>query len=503
MKSEHTLVLQSEDCEDVAYVGVTSAYANSARYYIAAPGAEDGSPALIPLATGAPEAKTRSVGWRLFEIFGDENGNARVSVDGAKLSAFKMKGRPKRVLLRSGGAPGTTGAGGVDGAVNEQPALWDAVYAKVGREVIEGMKAQPFEQGAVKTRVTRYGAEWSKVKLPATAAAATSASTTTTTTSTAAIVATEEVSPGPRYAHAMAAAEERDAAYLFGGELAGVGAGGGLWRLDAAAARANAVGGYYPNAEAKAFGSEAYYKQTTTTTSSSNSSSPSPTPSPSSSSSAVKKAHWQHVRVVGVGPDGAPSPRRDATLVYVPSTTPGASGPRVILHGGRATSGTEPLKDAWSFDIHAETWTRLQDCPVPLYGHSTVIYGTRLWIFGGYDGAANSINKLWSYDLVSGRWAEEVYGGPTPAGRMWHTATMHGARMHVVGGMSSDYKEYLTWHELNLRLSTPGGAAGKWKRNLGRDTQTSSGRRAAAASQGHAVDSGTGTSTYYTHFSVL
>jgi hypothetical protein len=56
--------------------------------------------------------------------------------------------------------------------------------------------------------------------------------------------ATEEAeAPGPRYAHAMAAAEAEGAVYLFGGELAGTGAGGGLWRLDAAAAEANAVSG--------------------------------------------------------------------------------------------------------------------------------------------------------------------------------------------------------------------------------------------------------------------
>jgi hypothetical protein len=41
----------------------------------------------------------------------------------------------------------------------------------------------------------------------------------------------------------MAAAEAEGAVYLFGGELAGTGAGGGLWRLDAAAAEANAVSG--------------------------------------------------------------------------------------------------------------------------------------------------------------------------------------------------------------------------------------------------------------------
>jgi hypothetical protein len=208
--------------------------------------------------------------------------------------------------------------------------------------------------------------------------------------------------------------------------------------------------------------------------------------------------------VVGVGPGGVPSPRRDATLVYIPGSVEGAGGPRVILHGGRASTGHTALDDVWSFDILAEVWSRLQDCPAGLYGHSSVLYGSRGWVFGGYDGAANSTTaNLMSYDLVSGRWAREVYDGPAPVGRMWHTATMHGARMHVVGGMNSGYNEYLTWFELNFAKATPGGAAGTWKRNLGRDTQVGSGRflhAAAVVKDTLWIFGGSGTSTYYNDF---
>ena len=75
--SEHALVLQSDACEDVATVGVTSAYANSARYYLGAPGDANGNPALIPVATDAPDPKLRTAGWKLFEVFGDGEGNVQ------------------------------------------------------------------------------------------------------------------------------------------------------------------------------------------------------------------------------------------------------------------------------------------------------------------------------------------------------------------------------------------------------------------------------------------
>ena len=49
--TEHTLVVQGGDCADLAYVGVTSELANSGQFYVGAPSAENGNPALIPVAT--------------------------------------------------------------------------------------------------------------------------------------------------------------------------------------------------------------------------------------------------------------------------------------------------------------------------------------------------------------------------------------------------------------------------------------------------------------------
>ena len=479
--SEHALVVQSETCEDLAAVSVTSAFTNSDRHYVGVPGTPSGAPALVPKATGAPEPKDRAAGWHLFEVFGDEEGNVEVAVDGARLGAFPLKGRPKRVILRAGGAAG---------AANQQPAVWDSVYASRGYRIVEDITAQPFEQGAVNTRLTRFGAEWSKVSdTPAAASEATSD------------VPTEEVSPGPRYAHAMAAAEELDSVYLFGGELAGSAAGGGLWRLHHARAKANAVGGFYKTAEAKAFGTAGYYAPAGLNNASTSDAS---TPGGASTSAPTAAPHWEHVRVVGVGPDGVPASRRDATLTFVPASAPGASGPRVILHGGRAAPGSPPSREAWSFDVNAEVWSRLEDCPAALYGHTTVMHGTRLWVFGGYDGAEKRTTaNLWSYDLVSGRWARETYDGPVPAGRMWHTAAMHGARMHVVGGLNSNYEEYLTWYDLDFNKKVVGGAAGTWKRNYGRDTQVASGRylhAAAVVKDTLFLMGGSGTSTYYDDF---
>jgi len=332
-------------------------------------------------------------------VFGAGDGSVQVAVDGARLGRFPLTGAPRRVVLRTG-TNQPTGANG-------QPALWDSVYVSRGFRIVEGVSATKLEQGALNTRLTRFGAEWSRVALRHTAAAAATGGQLAAASAYAAgnestlepdVVAQAEVSPGPRYAHAMAAAEEEGAAYLFGGELAGAGAGGGLWRLNTAHAEANAVGGYFATPEAKAFGTREYYAgggssgggdgASASVNSSTSSDAPSLLPRP------VQSPHWEHVRVVGVGEDGVPSPRRDATLVFLPPSGGGGGGeggfgfgPRVMLHGGRISSGQPPLSDVWSFDLRAEVWTRLQDCPAALYGHTAVLHRSRVWVFGGHDGS--------------------------------------------------------------------------------------------------------------------
>ena len=103
-------------------------------------------------------------------------------------------------------------AGGAVGGVNEQPAVWDSVYFSKDHRIVENIAATPFEQGATKTQLSRFGAEWSRVELRGQGQGQEASADGST-------VATEEVSPGPRYAHAMAAAEEEGAAYLFGGAV--------------------------------------------------------------------------------------------------------------------------------------------------------------------------------------------------------------------------------------------------------------------------------------------
>ncbi|KAF4714468.1 hypothetical protein FOZ63_021580 [Perkinsus olseni] len=44
-----------------------------------------------------------------------------------------------------------------------------------------------------------------------------------------------------------------------------------------------------------------------------------------------------------------------------------------------------------------------QECPSPRFGHSAVVHGSCMYVFGGWDGH-DTLNELWEFNFPSGRW---------------------------------------------------------------------------------------------------
>ena len=100
----------------------------------------------------------------------------------------------------------STLSGGLAGGANQQPALWDSIYLADGYSVRTDVAALPFEGGSVNTRLTRYGAEWSRVHYAPPPSGSTAYSTGTEQ-EVAAAGTTVAVGPGrycpPRRRHAF------------------------------------------------------------------------------------------------------------------------------------------------------------------------------------------------------------------------------------------------------------------------------------------------------------
>lgn len=75
--------------------------------------------------------------------------------------------------------------------------------------------------------------------------------------------------------------------------------------------------------------------------------------------------------------------------------------------------------------------------------HANAIYQDKLYVFGGQDDDNNKLGDLWTFDLKGKTWNEIVpaEGGFKPIARSGHTAVVWGQRMYIFGGILELTKE--------------------------------------------------------------
>lgn len=81
-----------------------------------------------------------------------------------------------------------------------------------------------------------------------------------------------------------------------------------------------------------------------------------------------------------------------------------------------------------------------QQYPPPLAGHTCVVYGTFLVIFGGMDLSHELIsNDLWVFNTETERWHKvDLPDTGKPPARNGHGAVMHNNKMYIFGGSSPE-----------------------------------------------------------------
>ncbi|NXE72650.1 TEA3 protein, partial [Cochlearius cochlearius] len=150
----------------------------------------------------------------------------------------------------------------------------------------------------------------------------------------------------------------------------------------------------------------------------------------------------------------------------------------VYLYGGRNTTS---LRDFWRYDIEKSEWEMLdcsRDGPEELEEHSMVAYKGTLYIFGGMVDSAFTQAKtpLWIYDIDSARWTEcrnvpAETESSAPTNRKGHSAVVYGSSMCIYGGyfgIRGISQEFWTFHfdtRKWLCVSTPPHGAGPGPRH--------------------------------------
>ncbi|KAI0756782.1 hypothetical protein C8Q80DRAFT_1224263 [Daedaleopsis nitida] len=147
---------------------------------------------------------------------------------------------------------------------------------------------------------------------------------------------------------------------------------------------------------------------------------------------------WTRISVDGLAPSG----RIGHSVVMV--------GPRIYIFGGEADG--ELFNDLWCFDLSTlvskPAWEQLElptksssskpsPKPARRTGHTCVAYRNELIVFGGTDGRYH-YNDTWAFDFSSKTWSELSCTGYIPCQREGHAAALVDDIMYVFGGRGVD-----------------------------------------------------------------
>ena len=118
------------------------------------------------------------------------------------------------------------------------------------------------------------------------------------------------------------------------------------------------------------------------------------------------------------------------------------SSASVLLFGGlTGAAGSPTTNDLWQFDCQSDKWIKLLDnnkslssCPRRRMYAASATLGRKFYIFGGWDpgmpgSGGEFLDDIWSFDLVSKQWSEEMAKLPFPVSR--HAAVTMGNRVII------------------------------------------------------------------------
>lgn len=84
-----------------------------------------------------------------------------------------------------------------------------------------------------------------------------------------------------------------------------------------------------------------------------------------------------------------------------------------------------------------------KNIPVVRNSHSTVGFGTSVFIFGGQDEDTNKLKDLWEFNTTTKQWSNVAYQNQSTVelARSGHAAVSFGSKMFIFGGIFEVTKE--------------------------------------------------------------
>ncbi|XP_076119344.1 host cell factor 2 [Alosa pseudoharengus] len=127
----------------------------------------------------------------------------------------------------------------------------------------------------------------------------------------------------------------------------------------------------------------------------------------------------------------------------------------LYVFGGLIDSAYTDWKNPlWLFDIEKEEWRYSegqiqpsQPAPVNRKGHSAVVFGSAMYIYGGYIDIRGPSQEFWKYEFDTGVWSllSGVQAEQGPGPRHGHAAVAHQHSMYLYGGLSGLREQRDLW----------------------------------------------------------
>ena len=125
----------------------------------------------------------------------------------------------------------------------------------------------------------------------------------------------------------------------------------------------------------------------------------------------------------------------------------------MVVFGGFLPNG-ERTNDIYMYFFKENKWEKVSvlglDLPKARAGHSAIVFGDSMVIFGGRDEEANKLNDIWVFNFTSYQW-EEIHAYDPPVPRSGHSACLYKDMMLVFGGMFEVTKELDDMHLFDFR----------------------------------------------------
>jgi host cell factor len=119
-----------------------------------------------------------------------------------------------------------------------------------------------------------------------------------------------------------------------------------------------------------------------------------------------------------------------------------AAESKIVVFGGQFfRDAFEYLNETWVYDNEAQEWHKMNcsgDIPAPRYGHCAHIFGSNMFVFGGFGPGRKLFNDVAVLDLISWTWSIVNTNSKAPSGRLFHASEQVGRRIVIHGGWDGE-----------------------------------------------------------------